>query len=188
MTMQPQKAMRIEVDDLTQLEGVMLAAYERELQRQLNDPCRLESLYGSQFMDAEWVHKIEGIVASAAQLLGCPNASITMVMQDSTDFLAIYGNEQSPRATQDTYCQHVVGTRRMLVVNDALKHNLLCTSVAATEWGVRAYLGIPLVRGLERLVIGVFCVSDVKARKWTPADVVILTNLAAVVSRIEQVG
>ncbi|MBC7374096.1 MAG: SpoIIE family protein phosphatase [Frankiales bacterium] len=51
--------------------------------------------------------------------------------------------------------------------------------------GVRAYLGVPLM-DRAGLVVGALCVHDVQVRTWTPADVGVLSELAAsVVAELE---
>ncbi len=79
-----------------------------------------------------------------------------------------------------SFCQHVVSTSDVLSITDARTHPLLKQNLAIAELGVIAYLGIPLTT-TEGYTLGSFCVIDDSPREWTPKEVSILKELAALV-------
>lgn len=79
-----------------------------------------------------------------------------------------------------SFCKHVVSTADILSVADARTHPLLKQNLAIAELGVIAYLGIPLTTA-EGYTLGSFCVIDDSPREWTPHEVNILKELAALV-------
>jgi GAF domain-containing protein len=57
-----------------------------------------------------------------------------------------------------SFCQHVVESRRPLVVSDAREHPKLRDNVAIRDLGVIAYAGVPLITPTGQ-VLGTLCAS-----------------------------
>ena len=93
---------------------------------------------------------------------------------------------RKPRRVGNTYCKHVVWTRKPFVVNDSFTHELVRTAHATRELGIAAYLAVPIhgpaEGGEEVPVLGTLCVVDREPREWSANDVETLTDIAASVS------
>ena len=74
-------------------------------------------------------------------------------------------------------CQHVVGSGRPLVIDDLRLDPLTAAMPTASELGVLAYAGIPLVDGGGNR-LGALCALDDKPRVWSEDEVALLRRLA----------
>lgn len=182
-------------EQLARLEGAMLEAYQRELGLRLNDRSRLEAVYGSHFFAADRLLKLNSICASAAQLLDAENAAVNIITADRQIAIATYGDRALKRASahdappevplDSSFCQHVVGTERDLVIGDTLRHALVCQSLATTSGGIRSYLGVPIITQSGH-ILGSLCVWSTRPRNWRTTDASILASLSAVLMRFEE--
>jgi signal transduction histidine kinase len=77
-----------------------------------------------------------------------------------------------------SFCQHVVADDTSLVVADARRDPRLRDNQAIDDLDVVAYLGVPL-RSRDGHVLGSFCVIDAIPREWTPEEVALVEDLAA---------
>ena len=75
-------------------------------------------------------------------------------------------------------CQHVVSACAPLVITDTAEHPLAQHNPVIAQLGLRSYAGLPVITA-DGTVIGSFCAVDVQPRRWTEAEVGMLTILAA---------
>ena len=124
--------------------------------------------------------KLDGLAHTAARRLNTPMAYMT-VLDDHRVYLAgmtgVTGElaETRTNAADSSYCQYVVATDAVLVIDDSTEAALVMNHPATID-GVRAYLGVPVRYAGQCL--GSFCVVDTKARDWTDEDLEILQDLA----------
>jgi len=109
-------------------------------------------------------------------------ALVSLVDSDRQFFKSCIGLAEPWASERETplshsFCQHVVRSRRPLVISDAREHPLLRNNLAIRDLGVIAYAGVPLISGRGQ-VLGTLCVIDHKPRHWTPEQIEILSNLA----------
>lgn len=177
----------MQAQELARLEGAARVAYERQLQEQLDSPERLRAVYGDRFADADYRQQAEQLCQVAARTFNVPICLIT-VLDDTTQHVTVgFGlDDASDTPVQESYCQHVVGTQGPVAINQATEHNLVCATPAALHKNLHAYLGVPLV--WDGQVVGSFCIVDTAPRRWTPADVLMLAELGAVLTRFRGSG
>lgn len=84
-----------------------------------------------------------------------------------------------------SFCQYVKRDNRPLIIEDAPLDARVCGSLAISELGVRAYLGVP-VHSPDGRALGALCAIDTQVRAWDQADVDGMVDLAACVS--DQIG
>ena len=124
--------------------------------------------------------KLDRLAQTAARRLNTPQAYMT-VLDDHHVYLAgmtgVTGElaETRTNRAEASYCQYVVATDAVLVVDDSTTMALVKDHPATID-GVRAYLGVPVRYAGQCL--GSFCVVDTKARDWTDEDLAILQDLA----------
>ncbi|QKW10254.1 GAF domain-containing protein [Streptomyces sp. NA04227] len=63
------------------------------------------------------------------------------------------------------YCPHVVARRRALALDDVREYPRFAQNPVVDGYGVRAYLGAPLLDG-SGLVLGTVCALDIAPRRW----------------------
>jgi GAF domain-containing protein len=145
-------------------------------------PARLRELRETRLLDSPAEESFDRLTRLTSAVLNVPVALVSLVDDDRQFFKSCLGLSQ-PWAQQrqtplsHSFCQHVVESRRPLVVSDAREHPLLRDNPAIRDLGVIAYAGAPLITS-DGHVLGTLCAIDHQPRHWTPEQVEILSNLA----------
>ena len=153
--------------------------------RDLADPARLEALADAG-LSAAPDPDMELFAGRVRRWLGVPVALVTLVHPDEQVFPGAAGlppelSEQRRTPLTHSFCQHVVMTARPLVVEDAREHELVADNPAIQDLGVIAYAGMPLTDGAGN-VLGSLCALDTVPRRWDPAQLSALEDLARMCS------
>ncbi|MER6673993.1 GAF domain-containing protein [Streptomyces sp. NPDC000983] len=84
------------------------------------------------------------------------------------------------------FCPHVVVRRKALVLEDVLDYPRFAGNPVVDEFGIRSYLGAPLVDSTG-MALGTVCVADVAPRPWgRPGLETIKSAAADLVARLER--
>ncbi|QDQ14760.1 GAF domain-containing protein [Streptomyces spectabilis] len=84
------------------------------------------------------------------------------------------------------YCPHVVVRRKALVLEDVRDYPRFAGNPVVDEFGVRSYLGAPLI-DRTGIALGTVCVVDVEPRPWGRAGLDTVKSMAAeLVDRIHR--
>jgi signal transduction histidine kinase len=75
---------------------------------------------------------------------------------------------QMPRL--ESFCTHVVDSHQVLVVPDTFSHPAFETSALTHQYGIRAYLGVPMIAA-NGCCVGTLAVMDQKPREFTQRDI-----------------
>ncbi len=151
----------------------------------LSDPARLDAV--RRLLRTSSPEGLDRLTGLAALLLRAPSAQVSL-LSDEQYIAAGVGPAVEPQATSpaaDSLCGVTVELGRPLAVGDAAHDPRVQMLPPVEEGGVLAYLGVPLM-DRAGLVVGALCVHDVQVRTWTPADIGVLSELAAsVVAELE---
>jgi GAF domain-containing protein len=153
-------------------------------------PERLRELRRSMLLDSPPEESFDRLTRLTSSVLNVPVALVSLVDSDRQFFKSCLGLPQPWAAQRQTplshsFCQHVVESRRPLVVSDAREHPLLQNNPAIRDLGIIAYAGAPLISPNGQ-VLGTLCAIDHQPRHWTTEQVEILSNLAgSVLSEIQ---
>ena len=149
----------------------------------LGDPSRLAAMRRYALLDTPPEQSFDRLTRMAAGLLRAPIALISLVNEERQFFKSQCGLPEPWAALRETplthsFCQHVVIGREPLVIEDARHHPLVHDNLAIRDFGVIAYLGIPLITagGYE---LGSLCVIDTEPRSWRREEIALLIDLAA---------
>lgn len=151
----------------------------------INDTVRLDQLYATQLLDSPSEAVFDQFTSLASKILNAPTALVSLVDKDRQFFKSYTGLGEPYATTRQTplshsFCQHVVGTSKALVIEDARGHAVVGDNLAIRDLGVIAYLGIPLTTPQGK-TLGSFCVIDSEPHIWSERDITILTELALLV-------
>ncbi|CCK25957.1 hypothetical protein BN159_1578 [Streptomyces davaonensis JCM 4913] len=84
------------------------------------------------------------------------------------------------------FCPHVVVRRKALVLEDVLDYPRFAGNPVVDEFGIRSYLGAPLIDSTG-MVLGTVCVADLAPRPWGRIGLeTIKTAAADLVVRLER--
>jgi signal transduction histidine kinase/CheY-like chemotaxis protein/HPt (histidine-containing phosphotransfer) domain-containing protein len=154
---------------------------------ELGETERLEALRATGLLDSPRDEYFDAITRRVAARLGVPVALVSLVDRDRQFFKSSIGLPEPWAELRQTplthsFCQHVVSSRRPLVIADAREHPVVRDNLAIPDLGVIAYAGVPLVTS-DGHALGSLCAIDTRARTWSDEDVLLLRDLATDVER-----
>lgn len=129
----------------------------------------------------------EGVLDRFTHLIGVlldvPVACVSLMDADLELLTSSYGLP-GPTAllVSHPFWKQVVATGRLLVIEDGSKDPLVAHNPAVRDGTVMAYVGIPLV-STDGRAVGTLFVMDRKPRQWSPTQLALLRDLAAVIVR-----
>lgn len=162
--------------------------------------CRLDGLTGSAreqqrtrvmaelgFLDTDSIPVFDETTQTAARFLRIPICILGLMDADRQRFKSAVGlsslglmnelatSRQLPRL--ETFCTHVVDSQQVLVIPDAQNHPAFANSVLVHQYGIRAYLGVPLMTSNSDC-LGTLAVMDTNPRSFTEQDIEFLQLMA----------
>ena len=144
-----------------------------------DDEARLASLAACSIMDTPREASFDNIVYTLAQLLRAPMAALTLVDRDRVWAKAVVGRLAGDWERTQTFCQHVIASADVMVVEDAQADSRFARLlVVIDEPYVRFMAGAP-VFGPGRQAIGAICALDRLPRTITDRQRMNLMQLAA---------
>ena len=149
--------------------------------RLFDDDARIAALHRLNVLDTAAEQPFEKIVTLVRTVLAVPIATVTLVDRDRQWFKAQRGLDQQETPRAISFCTHTIQQREPLIVEDAhLDPRFAGTPMVVGPPHIRSYAGIPL-RTPEGYNVGSLCAMDTRERRFSPADVAILTNFANIV-------
>jgi signal transduction histidine kinase len=134
---------------------------------------RSSSLQDLGLLDSEGIPLFEELVQTAAHFAAMPMAVLSIVHGDQERLKATFGlahlglmNDLIRSRSidvMDSYGTHVVDSHQALVIEDTHDHPAFAQSLLAQEYGIRSYIGVPLVTSQGQYV-GVLSVWDKEPR------------------------
>src|SRR3954467_10191470 len=152
------------------------------LTQELAEPARPAALHHPGKLEARPEESFDRLAGLAARILNAPVALVSAIDRDRQFFKSCLGLPEPWATRRDSplthsFCQHVVAAREPLVVSDARQDPQLRNNLAIRDFGVIAYLGVPLITR-DGHALGTLCVIDHKPRTWTSDQVDLLKDLA----------
>jgi signal transduction protein with GAF and PtsI domain len=152
------------------------------LTKALAEPERLAALRDATILDTAPEESFDRLASLAARVLNAPVALVSAIDRDRQFFKSCLGLPEPWASRRESplthsFCQHVVAAREPLVVTDARQEPELRNNLAIRDFGVIAYLGVPLI-SREGHALGTLCVIDHKPRTWTRDQLDLLKDLA----------
>ena len=129
----------------------------------------------------------EEVVQTAAHFTGMAMALLTVVDGDRELLKATFGlthlglmNELVRHRfieLQDSFAAHVVDSHQALVISDAHAHPAFAQSLLTQQYGIRSYIGVPLVTS-DGACVGVLSVLDSETREFNLREIEFLMMTA----------
>ncbi|HEY0001927.1 MAG TPA: GAF domain-containing protein, partial [Actinoplanes sp.] len=150
----------------------------------LRDPVRLEAVTRARTIMPSLPMPLDAIARLAARLLDAPMGVVTLVGGDEEYFagvhdlpLALVGEGRAPIAY--SVCQYMVSTDHPVCSGDMSADDdpRLREHPLAVQYGIRAFLGVPLRDGDDHPV-GSLTVLDTAVREWSDEQMTMLVQLA----------
>ncbi|HEX9951506.1 MAG TPA: PAS domain S-box protein, partial [Rubricoccaceae bacterium] len=149
----------------------------------LTEGYRMAALRRSQLLDTLPEPAFDRLTTLARRLVKAPISLVSLVDHDRQFFKSLQGLAEPLASERQTplshsFCKHVVSTDAPFVVRDARDHQVVRRNPAIDDFGVIAYLGVP-VHSPDGYPLGSLCVFDTELRAWTDDDLKALLELAA---------
>jgi diguanylate cyclase (GGDEF)-like protein len=145
----------------------------------IGDPARLAALAESGLLDSPREAGFDRFTRLVAEVLHVPVALFTIVTPERQVLKSTVGvGELRETPLSHSFCRHVVDTGAPLEVADSRSHPRVHDNPAIQDFGIIAYLGMPLVTR-DGIRLGALCAIDHKPRQWTGRDHGVLEDLAA---------
>ncbi len=147
----------------------------------VDDEGRLAALHRLNVLDSAAEQPFEKIVTLVRTVLAVPIATVSLVDRDRQWFKARHGLEATETPRSVSFCTHTIQQREPLIVEDAAADPRFAGSplVVGPPY-IRSYAGVPL-RTPEGYNVGSLCAMDTRPRRFSPADIGILSNFANIV-------
>lgn len=132
------------------------------------------------FLELTNVSIFDEATQTAAHFLNVPVCTLSVMDQQRQHFKSFVGlsrlglmndlatSRQFPRC--ESFCVHVVDSHQVLAIEDTFTHPAFANSLLTQQYGVRAYLGVPLLTS-RGFCIGTLAVMDLKSHTFTEKDV-----------------
>ena len=146
-----------------------------------DDDARIAALRRLDVLDTAVEKPFEKIVTLVRTVLAVPIATVTLVDRDRQWFKAQRGLDVTETPRSISFCTHTIQQRDALIVEDAdLDPRFADSPLVVGPPHIRSYAGVPL-RTPEGYNVGALCAMDTRVRRFSPADVAILSNFANIV-------
>ncbi|HET9504403.1 MAG TPA: GAF domain-containing protein [Hymenobacter sp.] len=149
-----------------------------------NEAARLRALGASAVADAFAEPVYQQLVEVVARAYQLPSTFLSTVGAEQVDFPATHGVPglcALPR--EESLCALAVRQQHPLVLNHLLTAPANAHQRTAQRLGLAAYVGVPVLLG-EGLAVGVLCLGSPVPREFSPHELVVLEELAALISEL----
>ncbi|NJO74156.1 MAG: GAF domain-containing sensor histidine kinase [Leptolyngbyaceae cyanobacterium RM1_406_9] len=162
--------------------------------------CRLDSTPGSEreqqrlailmelgLLEVESVPIFEEATQTAAHSLSATICILGLIDRDRQWFKSAVGlsriglmnslasSRQLPR--EEAFCTHVVDSHQVLAIHDTLTHPAFANSLLVQQYGIRAYLGVPLLTSTGHC-LGTLAMMELTPRDFTTKEIEFLELIA----------
>ena len=152
----------------------------------VNEAARLEALYHLRILDTTPEDSFDRIAQTARRILDVPIALVSLVDRDRQWFKACLGMAVGETSRDVAFCAHAILLDTVMAVPDATLDMRFAENPLVTGPPyIRAYAGAPL-RTPEGYNVGTLCIIDTVPREFSPDQLSILADLAAVTSELVQ--
>jgi phosphoribosyl 1,2-cyclic phosphodiesterase/CheY-like chemotaxis protein len=142
-----------------------------------DEESRLSALKSLCILDTEPDPRFDRITRLAAALFDVPIALINLVDRDRQWSKSACGVDVREVSRDASFCAHVVHSREIVIVSDALRDPRFADNPTVTnEPRVRFYAGVPLILGNGKCV-GTLCMIDTRVRSLEGPSIGLLQDL-----------
>lgn len=148
----------------------------------MDDEARLAALGRLEILETPPEELFENVVNLVRTVLAVPIATVSLVDRNRQWLKAQRGLNVNETSRSVSFCTHTIQQREPLIVEDAhLDERFATNPLVLGGPRIRSYAGVPL-RTPDGYNVGSLCAMDTKPRRFSPADIAILSNFANVVS------
>jgi len=153
-----------------------------EIPSVLQDKGRLDELEKTGLLDEETVENFDRLTRQATEAVGAAAGFVSLITEAGQFLRGCVGFPEPLNSTRRTPIEHSICAytldRSEPLVLDDVTDSILGAHPAVEEYGIEAYLGVPLITSTGH-VVGTFCLVEWAPRPWTDTDVATAKDFAA---------
>ena len=143
-----------------------------------NEKERLLSLHKLGLLDTKPEERFDRITRTATETFNVPISTLTIVDEKREWFKSVCGLDQKEGDRAISFCGHALLTNEVFVISDTVKDKRFSDNpMVIGKPYIRFYAGVPIMNA-DGERIGVFCIKDIKSRKFSKDNEEMLKNLA----------
>lgn len=156
-------------------DGLVFSSMEDEFKR-------LQELNDLHIIDTDFEEAFDRITYTVSKIFHVPTCLISLVTDDRQWFKSCIGLPEDLEQSRSTerklsFCQYVIATKNIVVVNDARIHPWFSANPLVKEYTLLFYAGAPIVTR-QGNILGSLCIIDNKPREFNFDQQVLLQNLS----------
>jgi diguanylate cyclase (GGDEF)-like protein len=153
-----------------------------------NEIHRIAALHATNLLFTPSEERFDRITRLASRLLGTPIALVSLVADQCQWFKSVQGLDATETPREVSFCGHAILGEETFVVENAIDDPRFADNpLVAGDPNIRFYAAHPLHSG-DGSRVGTLCVIDRKPRQFTPDQLEVLRDLAALVETELQRG
>ena len=144
-----------------------------------NEKERLISLHKLGLLDTKPEERFDRITRTATKIFNVPISTLTLVDSKREWFKSVCGIDQKEGDRAISFCGHALLANEVFVIPDTTKDKRFPDNpMVIGKPYIRFYAGVPIINA-DGERIGVFCIKDIKSRRFSKDNEEMLKNLAA---------
>jgi diguanylate cyclase (GGDEF)-like protein len=148
----------------------------------MDDEARLSALGRMEILETAPEEPFEKIVNLVRAVLAVPISTVSLVDRDRQWFKAHRGLDVQETPRSISFCTYAIQQAEPLIVEDSLlDERFVRNPLVVGGPRIRSYAGVQ-IQSPDGYNVGSLCAMDTKPRRFSPADIAILSNLANIVS------
>ncbi|MBI2630783.1 GAF domain-containing protein [Candidatus Nomurabacteria bacterium] len=143
-----------------------------------NEKKRLISLHKLGLLDTKPEERFDRITRTATKIFNAPISTLALVDSKREWFKSVCGIDQKEGDRAVSFCGHALLANEIFVIPDTTRDKRFSDNpMVIGKPYIRFYAGVPIINA-DGERIGVFCVKDIKSRKFSKDNEEMLENLA----------
>jgi len=153
------------------LDGLTVSAREQQ---------RLSAIAALSLLEPNNIPVFDEATQTVAHFVDAPVCTLSLMIQNCQRFKSSIGLSRLGSMNElaisrqclrsESFCTHVVDSHQVLAIEDTFVHPAFANNLLTQQYGVRAYLGVPLMTS-SGLCIGSLAVMDLKPRQFTIQEI-----------------
>jgi len=149
----------------------------------LYDEERLGEIRRTGLLSEETVENFDRLTRQATNVVGASAGFVSLLTEDGQFLRGCVGlpeplNSSRKTPIEHSICAYTLDRSEPLVIDSVATDSILGAHPALEEYGIEAYLGVPLITSKGHTV-GTFCLVEWEPRTWTDEDVATAQDFAA---------
>jgi len=144
-----------------------------------NEKERMEALHRMAILDTKPEERFDVLTREAVEKLNVPMSMVSILDSNREWFKSCIGSDKKEGDRSVSFCGHALLATNIFIVEDTLNDPRFVDNPMVVGFPfIRSYAGVALFDHKTHQPIGVFCIKDIKPRKFTAEEINIIMDIA----------